>query len=59
MTIPWACEVCKKCHLILKTGQCIYGGPYDGYDHAHAGNARKDGDDQCEEPYADTMLSGK
>ena len=29
--VPITCSCCKKCWLDLKTGYCIYGGPYSGY----------------------------
>lgn len=28
---PITCACCKKCWLDLRTGYCIYGGPYTGY----------------------------
>lgn len=37
-TIPWKCAICNSCRLITSgyygcagKGQCIYGGPYTGY----------------------------
>lgn len=32
--IPWKCECCLKCWLIVAgkfTGKCVHGGPYKGY----------------------------
>lgn len=37
-TIPWKCEVCHNCRLVVKgrygcapRGRCVAGGPYLGY----------------------------
>ena len=32
--IPWKCECCLKCWMIVAgkhAGQCVHGGPYRGY----------------------------
>ena len=28
---PTSCACCAKCWLDLKTGHCLYGGPFTGY----------------------------
>ncbi len=30
---PIKCAVCDRCFLDLKTGHCVFGGPYRGYQH--------------------------